>query len=339
MHMKSERFALGVVLLVLLGLPGLVFGYQKWRSTIPGLRVIDLVGYAPAAGGWQPENIRVNLGERVLLRIYAPDVVHGFAVPALGLDVPEIYPGKVVEVVFTASQVGRFPFACTRWCSQDHWRMRGEIEVVDPKDPDALPTHRSEQPVYQQLGIDLDAMRIHVDPPELLPSAARGREIGVELPPEMADPTWVRPYAPVEIFDQLRADRALTGLSDQQFWDLLAYAWEGTLTRQSMETGQKLYARDCAACHGESGRGYGPAGRELPGMSAMHPGMETGPADFTDITKLFSASDALLQGKVLRGGMGIGMPEWGSLYTDEEMWAVVAHLRSFGYELSRELLP
>ena len=41
---------------------------------------------------------------------------------------------------------------------------------------------------------------------------------------------------------------------------------------------------------------------------------------------------ALLQGKVLRGGMGTGMPEWGSLYSDQELWAVVAFLRSFTFD-------
>ena len=33
---------------------------------------------------------------------------------------------------------------------------------------------------------------------------------------------------------------------------------------------------------------------------------------------MLAASDVLLQGKLLRGGMGTGMPEFGSLYTDEE---------------------
>ena len=44
---------------------------------------------------------------------------------------------------------------------------------------------------------------------------------------------------------------------------------------------------------------------------------------------MLSAPDALLQGKILRGGMGTGMPEFGSLYTDEELWAMVSYLRTF----------
>jgi mono/diheme cytochrome c family protein len=44
---------------------------------------------------------------------------------------------------------------------------------------------------------------------------------------------------------------------------------------------------------------------------------------------MLAASDVLLQGKLLRGGMGTGMPEFGSLYSDEEQWAMIAYLRTF----------
>jgi len=45
------------------------------------------------------------------------------------------------------------------------------------------------------------------------------------------------------------------------------------------------------------------------------------PTDFTD-PALLSASNALLQGKILRGGMGTGMPAWGAVLTDEELQAL-----------------
>ena len=90
------------------------------------------------------------------LRISSPDVVHGLSIPGLGVDVDEILPGKVVEVDVTPEKPGRYAFACTRWCSVDHWRMRGVIEVTgdSPQAATAEPP-----PLFQQLGIDLDAMR------------------------------------------------------------------------------------------------------------------------------------------------------------------------------------
>ena len=64
----------------------------------------------------------------------------------------------------------------------------------------------------------------------------------------------------------------------------------------------------------------------------MDPEMPAGPAALTDAGQMLSASDALLQGKLLRGGMGTGMPEFGSLYTDAEMWDMVAYLRTFLFQ-------
>ena len=81
-----------------------------------------------------------------------------------------------------------------------------------------------------------------------------------------------------------------------------------------------------------TGKGDGPAGKNLPGLSKMDPMMPNGPADFTDPAQRLAESDAFLQGKMLRGGMGTGMPEFGSLYTDEELWAMVSYVRSFLFD-------
>jgi mono/diheme cytochrome c family protein len=44
------------------------------------------------------------------------------------------------------------------------------------------------------------------------------------------------------------------------------------------------------------------------------------PADFTDPKRMLGASPAILEGKILRGGMGTGMPMWGSIFTEEQIW-------------------
>lgn len=121
----------------------------------------------------------------------------------------------------------------------------------------------------------------------------------------------------------------MTSLSDRDLWDLVAWAWLRDTQPEALERAERLYARDCAACHGPEGRGDGSAGQDLPGMQKMDPAMPAGPADFTAAARMLGASDALLQGKLLRGGMGTGMPEFGSLYTSEEQWAMVAYLRGF----------
>jgi mono/diheme cytochrome c family protein len=131
------------------------------------------------------------------------------------------------------------------------------------------------------------------------------------------------------VFSLLRNNSAYSDLLDTQIWDMVAFAWRSTTTDVTMARGAQLFTRDCVACHGETGRGDGPAGRDLPGLQTMMADMKRGPADFTDLRRLTGLSDAQLQGKLLRGGMGTGMPEFGSLYSDDDEWAVIAFVRSF----------
>lgn len=321
--MKREIFALGIVALFIVIFPASLFGYQAWRTQASDVRVIDVVAYAPDAGGWQPATIRVNAGERVRLRISAPDVVHGFEVPALNVRVDEILPGHVAEVEFTAARAGRFPLVCTRWCSVDHWRMRGVILVSDPAQVDE-PAPTFQPPLYQQLNLNLDAMHPAQNMPAQKPSAERGAQLNLKISADF------RGESPAAIFSKLRADKKYDAYADAQLWDALAFAY--FQNAGDVKNGARLYARDCAACHGERGDGAGPAGKALPGLTVMHPTMPRGPSNFTNAREMFGASDALLQGKILRGGMGTGMPEWGSLYSAQEMWDVVAFLRTFMFE-------
>jgi mono/diheme cytochrome c family protein len=43
------------------------------------------------------------------------------------------------------------------------------------------------------------------------------------------------------------------------------------------------------------------------------------------------ARAALLAGKILRGGMGTGMPNWGTILTDEAVSALVDYLWTFPF--------
>lgn len=350
---RSDLFALLIVLAVLLGVPTGLFGYQAMRTRAAGVRVIDIIARAPESGGFSPDHLQLRVGETVRLRISSPDVVHGLTIPGLGVNVDEIYPGKVVEVDLMPTKSGRYAFACTRWCGVDHWRMRGVIDVVNPTPPSpflegkrevASPELEGELgsahaagegaggeiPFYQQLGIDLDAKLHTAHPtPSAEASIGAGAALDARLPENMADPAKRRALAPVDAFHELRADPANAALSDDDVWNLVAWAWLKDTGPEALARAETLYTRDCAACHGPDGKGDGPAGANLAGMAKMDPTMPKGPADFTDAGMMLAASDALLQGKLLRGGMGTGMPEFGSLYTDEELWAMIAYLRTF----------
>ena len=339
--MRRNLFALIVLALILVLFPAAIFAHRAAQDAGAGVRVIEIQARMPEAGGFSPDRLELVAGETVKLRIVSPDVVHGFLIPQLDIDVNEVYPGKPVEVTITPQKPGRFAFACTRWCSVNHWRMRGVIEVLpaagqaEGSAVSGNGVQQAEKPPFERLGIDIDAMRHAASAlPEEKPSVGRGATIAARdnarpLIDQLGTQESRRPVSPADEFARLRATSEGAGLADAEIWDLIAWARLNDISPATLSRVQTLYSRDCAACHGETGKGDGGAGRDLPGMAKMDPAMRRGPADFTDTGQMLSAPDALLQGKILRGGMGTGMPEFGSLYTDEDLWAMVSYLRTF----------
>ena len=77
----------------------------------------------------------------------------------------------------------------------------------------------------------------------------------------------------------------------------------------------------------EDGHGYQPLPSGIDGHSSV------APSDFTDAEHLLGASPAVLHGKIVRGGMGTGMPYWGPIFTDQQVWDLVAYLWTFQFDL------
>lgn len=120
-----EIAAVAVVLLVILGTPAAVFTYQSsLRSGAD--KEFTLVGQA---GQWGPQVISVTQGDTVRLRLTSADVVHGFQMKGYGLEVDEVYPGKVKTIEFVAGKPGTFVFVCTIICNPGHRHMEGKIIV------------------------------------------------------------------------------------------------------------------------------------------------------------------------------------------------------------------
>jgi len=46
---------------------------------------------------------------------------------------------------------------------------------------------------------------------------------------------------------------------------------------------------------------------------------------------MLGASSALLYGKIARGGMGSGMPNWGTVFSEEQIWSLVDYLWRFQF--------
>jgi mono/diheme cytochrome c family protein len=285
-------------------------------------------------GGWNPDVIQAEVGKPLHLKITSDDVVHGFAVGQMELQSVDILPGKVTDIILNFDKPGIYTFYCTRWCGLNHWRMRGTIEVSgSSSDPEPATV-----PLYISLDLDLDAPHVSPILPEQISSAIRGQEL-IPNSPFLQSPDYYRSHSPYQAFTDLSA----TPLTESQRWDVVAYLWQSNATSESLANGKQLYAQNCAACHGENGAGNGVFADDLAiagesSMQAMEGAMDMvmqSPVDFTDPRRMLGASPALLQGKILRGGMGTGMPMWGSIFTEEQIWDLIAYIYSFQFEYEK----
>jgi mono/diheme cytochrome c family protein len=330
-----------------------------WRPT-PQDGVVDLVARQPSAGGWSLPRIVVNQGERVRLRIRAEDVVHGFAIGRMSVDAGLIEPGKLVTVEFVADRPGEFTFYCTTWCDPNHPRMRGVLEVRGQAVTETARPNPASDILLQHLDDPRDAVVV----PAVVPSATRGlplydqrcaschgkRGEGTARGTAIGKGDALRDRSPVDVFRMMAQTKEQQGLhrgsahsggaseasgahgshgqfaqdwSEQERWDVVAYLWRLGTTPEKIDQGQRLFVRNCAACHGERGAGDGPGGRYQPKQ----------PANFTNPRTMLAGTSRLYTAKIRRGGMGTGMPYWGSIFTEEELAALVSYLWTFSLHI------
>ncbi|HKZ86278.1 MAG TPA: c-type cytochrome [Anaerolineae bacterium] len=332
--MSAERTARIIVIVLAVGLPVAAVIAGKAQS-VAG-QTIELNGTMSEIGGWTPSDITAKAGEPIRLRLTSDDVIHGFAVGQSSLPALDVKPGEVTETTLIFDEPGKYTFYCTRWCGPNHWRMRGTIEVTS--DQSVSYQLAVEQPLYLRLGIDIDAPHPADVIPGGAPSAGRGAALGIAIPVEYLTTEFYRAHSPADAWKRLRDEPFTQGLTDGQVWDLVADVWRSNTTAQALETGKKLFAQNCAACHGENGAGDGVMAESLTGEThsgdTLRERHDTkAPADFTDASSLLGASPALLHGKIVRGGMGTGMPYWGPIFTEEQLWSVISYLWTFQFDL------
>lgn len=71
----------------------------------------------------------VKPGERVLLRIFSNDVIHGLNIPAVGMTT-EFDPGKERDVwIRTPEKPGKYLIQCVNYCGVGHAQMKAWLVV------------------------------------------------------------------------------------------------------------------------------------------------------------------------------------------------------------------
>jgi mono/diheme cytochrome c family protein len=113
-------------------------------------------------------------------------------------------------------------------------------------------------------------------------------------------------------------------LKPEKFSDALSYIpalifpW---VIPGSAIAGGALYETRCQGCHGVEGRGDGPAAAFL---------VAAPPADFTQDELISSGDWGALFDRIREGGQGrhTSMPPWGVVFTEGEMWDLVAFIGS-----------
>lgn len=88
------------------------------------------------------------------------------------------------------------------------------------------------------------------------------------------------------------------------------------LDEKSIAIGKGVYKRECLSCHGATGRGDGPAAKDL----------ERSVGDLSN-PEVLQQTDGALFWKITEGNKP--MPSFKKLLTDEERWHVVNYLRTF----------
>ncbi len=117
--------------LLIVCIVGPIVGAIWYESSRSEDLTAEILARSPERGNFLPQKLTVTAGKPVRLQVRNVDtVMHGFAIPALGVDAGEIPAGHMALLEFTPENPGSYDYYCTDWCSECHLQMRGTSEVV-----------------------------------------------------------------------------------------------------------------------------------------------------------------------------------------------------------------
>jgi cytochrome c oxidase subunit 2 len=72
------------------------------------------------------DDLRVPVGQPVVLLATSRDMIHSFYVPSFRLK-QDVVPGRITDLWFTAERPGTYEILCAEYCGAGHSRMRGRV--------------------------------------------------------------------------------------------------------------------------------------------------------------------------------------------------------------------
>jgi cytochrome c oxidase subunit 2 len=88
-------------------------------------RVIEMVARRFV---YEPSEIPLKVGERVVIAIQSHDFVHGMNIPDLGKRL-DLVPGQVTRLELRPQVAGVIEFVCDNFCGNGHEEMLGRFVV------------------------------------------------------------------------------------------------------------------------------------------------------------------------------------------------------------------
>jgi cytochrome c oxidase subunit II len=104
---------------------GLVLLRQVLAQTGPAPRIITMSARRFA---YEPREIPLKRGERVVIEIRSIDFVHGMNIPDLKLRL-DLVPGQVTRFELAPDKAGTIEFLCDNFCGDGHEQMQGRFVV------------------------------------------------------------------------------------------------------------------------------------------------------------------------------------------------------------------
>ncbi len=126
-----------VLAMVLFGWGALVF-FHIYRAPDDAMNV-NVVGkrwmwkLQHPNGKREINELHVPVGTAVNLRMTSEDVIHSFYVPAFRVKM-DVLPGRYTTLSFRPVKTGRYHLFCAEYCGNEHSKMGGWVEVMEPED-------------------------------------------------------------------------------------------------------------------------------------------------------------------------------------------------------------